>query len=82
MLNIFNFTGSQNNNNKTYQFWKQDYHPIELDTAVKLTQRLDYLHNNPVRSGLVWKAWHHKYSSAINYSTNERGLIEISHLVE
>ena len=80
MLNIFNFVGSQNNNNKVYQFWKQDYHPIELDTAEKLSQRLDYLHNNPVRSGLVWEAWHYKYSSAIDYNTNEKGLITIDHL--
>ena len=80
MLNIFNFVGSQNNNNKVYQFWKQDYHPIELDTAEKLSQRLDYLHNNPVRSGLVWEVWHYKYSSAIDYNTNEKGLITIDHL--
>ena len=77
MLNIFSFTGSQNNNKKTYQFWKQDYHPIELDTAQKLTERLDYLHDNPVRSGLFWETWHYKYSSAIDYYTNEKGLIKL-----
>ena len=31
-----------------------NYHPIELDTAEKLKQRLDYLYENPVRSGLDW----------------------------
>ena len=58
------------------QFWKQDYHPIELDTPKKTQQRLDYLHENPVRSGLVWEPWHYKYSSAIDNYTNEHGLIE------
>ena len=77
MLGIFNYTGQQNNNNKEFQFWKQDYHPIELDTAEKTKQRLDYLHENPVRSGLVWEPWHYKYSSAIDYYTNERGLLAI-----
>ena len=67
MLNIFSFTGKSNNNNKNYQFWKQDYHPVELNTKVKFTQRLLYLHENPVRSGLVWEPWHYKYSSAIDY---------------
>ena len=57
--------------------WKQDYHPIELDTPKKTQQRWDYLHENPVRSVLVWEPWHYKYSSAINYDANEHGLIEI-----
>ena len=77
MLNIFSFTGKSNNNNKNYQFWKQDYHPVELNTKVKFTQRLLYLHENPVRSGLVWEPWHYKYSSAIDYYTNEKGLLKI-----
>ena len=77
MLNIFSYAGKNNANNKTYQFWKQDYHPIELDTLEKLKQRLDYLHENPVRSGLVWEPWHYKYSSAIDYYTNEHGLLKI-----
>jgi REP element-mobilizing transposase RayT len=80
MLNLFSFAGASNSNNKDYQFWKQDYHPIELNTAEKLKERLDYLHENPVRSGLVWEPWHYKYSSAIDYYTNERGLLAIEHL--
>jgi REP element-mobilizing transposase RayT len=80
MMNIFSYVGKNNNNNKEYQFWKQDYHPIELSTAEMMKQRLDYLHENPVRSGLVWEAWHHKYSSAIDYYTNEHGLIKVDHL--
>jgi putative transposase len=77
MLNIFSYTGKNNNNNKEFQFWKQDYHPIELNSAEKIKQRLDYLHENPVRSGLVWEPWHYKYSSAIDYYTNEHGLLKV-----
>jgi REP element-mobilizing transposase RayT len=80
MLNLFKFVGSGNKNNKEYQFWKQDYHPIELSDAKKCEQRLNYLHENPVRSGLVWEPWHFKYSSAIDYYTNEHGLLEIERL--
>lgn len=80
MLNIFRFTGSNNKNNKEYQFWKQDYHPIELDTHEKLQQRLDYLHDNPVRAGLVREPWEYKYSSAMDYYTNEKGLLKIEFL--
>jgi putative transposase len=80
MLNLFSYAGKNNNNNKDFQFWKQDYHPIELNTAEKTKDRLDYLHENPVRSGLVWEPWHYKYSSAIDYYTNEHGLLKIEHL--
>lgn len=80
MLSLFSFAGKSNSNNTEYQFWKQDYHPIELNTADKLKERLDYLHQNPVKSGLVWEPWHYKYSSAIDYYTNEHGLLKIEHL--
>jgi len=80
ILNIFSFAGKSNNNNKDFQFWKQDYHPVELNTTEKSKQRLAYLHENPVRSGLVWEPWHYKYSSAIDYYTNEHGLLKIEHL--
>ena len=45
-----------------------------------LEQRLLYLHENPVRSGLVWEAWHYKYSSSIDYCTKEKGLLKIERL--
>lgn len=80
MLNLFRFTGANNKKNKEFQFWKQDYHPVELTTNEMMNQRLSYLHENPVRSGLVWEAWHYKYSSAIDYNTNEKGLLPITRL--
>lgn len=81
MLNIFSYTGKNNNNNKDFQFWKQDYHPIELNTNEKMKQRLDYLHENPVSNGLVWEPTHYKYSSAIDYYTNQKGLLPVQHLI-
>jgi len=80
MLNIFLFVGKGNKSNTNYQFWKQDYHPVELNTNERLSQRLIYLHENPVRAGLVWEPWHYKYSSAIDYYTIENGLLKIERL--
>ncbi len=80
MLSMFKYIGSQNKNNTEYQFWKQDYHPIELNTNEKLRERLNYLHQNPVVSGLVWEEWHYKYSSAIDYMTREKGILDIKYL--
>ena len=39
--------------------------------------KLDYIHKNPVRAGMVKKASHYCYSSASNYVHNE-GIIEIT----
>jgi putative transposase len=80
MLNLFSYAGRSNTNNKDYQFWKQDYHPVELSTNEMLGQRIHYLHQNPVASGLVWEPWHYKYSSAIDYYNEGRGLIKIEQL--
>ena len=81
MMNMFAFVGKNNGNNNNLQFWQQDYHPIELNTAEKLTQRLNYLHENPVRAGIVWEAPEYKYSSAIDYYTNKTGLLPLDLLV-
>ena len=80
MANMFAYAGRNNSSNKEFQFWKQYYHPVELSTDFRLHQRLNYLHNNPVKSGLVWEPWHYKYSSATDYYTGQKGLIELQML--
>jgi hypothetical protein len=39
--------------------------------------KLDYIHMNPVRAGIVNKASEYIYSSASNY-VNDQGLLEIT----
>jgi putative transposase len=77
LLWMFKRAGALNKNNETYQFWQQDNHPIELSTNEMIHQRLDYLHNNPVKAGYVWEPQHYKYSSAIDYYTDEKGLLPL-----
>ena len=55
MLKIFLEQGSENIRNKTYQFWRQDNQPQELYSPKFLFQKLNYIHNNPVVSGIVEK---------------------------
>ena len=75
-LRILN-AGKENSRNEKYQFWQQDNYPIELTDPAMMNQRLDYLHTNPVRSGLVWEPWHSRYSSACDHMNNQKGLVEI-----
>jgi putative transposase len=81
LIYMFNRAGKRNSNNANFQFWQQDNHPIELSTPGMLTQKLDYLHENPVRAGIVYEPQHYVYSSGIDYYTNFKGRIEIEHLL-
>lgn len=74
---MFRYIGEGNPNNDTYQFWQGGYHHIALNTEEKLRQRLEYLDENPVRAGIVWEPAHYKYSSAIDYYENKKGLLDV-----
>lgn len=77
MLWLFSEAGKKNSNNKNYQFWQQDNHPIELSTNNLMDQKLEYIHNNPVEAGIVDRPESYLYSSARDY-TGQKGLIDIS----
>jgi REP element-mobilizing transposase RayT len=77
MLSIFRNSGAYNSNNKEYQFWQQDNHPIELWSNEVIRQKLDYIHLNPVRAGFVSEPWHWNYSSAIDYNGG-KGILEVN----
>ncbi|MCC6753351.1 MAG: transposase [Saprospiraceae bacterium] len=76
MLAILSDAGQNNSNNKEYQFWQQDNHPIEIYSPKVIAQKLAYIHNNPVKSGIVSEAEHYLYSSASNYC-GQKGLLEV-----
>ncbi len=76
MLAIFESHGIKNPNNTTFQFWQQDNHPVELDNNSMIDQRVDYIHNNPVKAGIVNKPEDYVYSSARDYC-DEIGLVKI-----
>ncbi len=61
----------------TYQVWEEGNHPQLIESAAVLRQKLDYIHQNPVKRGYVDLAEHWRYSSARNYAGGE-GLIEVS----
>ena len=80
MLNMFEYAGQYNSSNEVYQFWQQGYNPVELDTKEKTIQKLNYLHENPVRAGIVWLPENYKYSSAIDYYCDKPGILPIDKL--
>lgn len=77
---MFKRAGLKNANNKLYQFWQQDNHPIELTSVQMMQQKLDYIHENPVRAGIVYEPQNYKYSSALTYFEDKESLLPIERM--
>jgi len=59
-----------------YQFWVEGSHPQQIESDAMMWQRIEYIHNNPLRRGYVDDPVAWRYSSARNYA-GQAGLIEV-----
>lgn len=76
MLERFILATESHSRNKNYQFWQYGSHPEEIYSNKFMWSKMDYIHLNPVRAGIVEKASHYTYSSASNY-VSDTGLLKI-----
>jgi putative transposase len=53
----------------TETFWQAKYYPFNVLTARKAREKLDYMHLNPVRAGLVARPCDWPWSSAAYYES-------------
>lgn len=67
----FNYAGQRTSRNTNFKIWQDGYHPIELNTFDLVDQKVNYIHQNPVRSGIVLEEHFYKFSSARDYSENK-----------
>ncbi|MBS3963820.1 MAG: transposase [Methylomonas sp.] len=76
LLNRMNFAKRAHKTDREHQFWQEGAHPQLMGDEQTMRQKLDYIHNNPVKRGYVDNPAHWRYSSARNYE-GQPGLIEI-----
>ncbi len=76
MLNLFLYAGKNNKKIKYFKVWQDGNDVQEIDTTAFLDEKMNYIHNNPVRAELVENPEEYLYSSARDYS-GEKGLVEI-----
>ncbi len=69
--------GRKNANNNDFQFWQQHNQPEVLDNNKIMDQKLEYIHNNPVKAGFVDRPEAWLYSSAADYMGERKGLIDL-----
>lgn len=60
---------------QNFKVWQNGYHAEEIYTQSFLDQKLNYIHQNPVRNAIVEQAEDYLYSSARNYA-------ELDHLLD
>ena len=61
---------------RDYQFWQMGVHPKRIQDRDMLIQKVEYIHQNPVKRGYVDLPEHWRYSSARNYAGSD-GLLDV-----
>jgi len=60
----------------TYQVWQEGIQPKLIKDDKMMIDRINYIHNNPVKRGYIEEAKYWRYSSARDYE-DIKGLIEV-----
>ena len=76
MISYFEDTGKPLKRIKKYKFWQDGNQAKEITNNKMFYQKLEYIHNNPVRKFIVSKPEDYIYSSARNYAELD-SLLEI-----
>ncbi len=76
ILDQLMFYKKANHKDKTYQVWEEGYQPKLIQDDKTMVQKINYIHQNPLKRGYVDEAWHWRYSSARDYE-GMSGLVEI-----
>jgi putative transposase len=76
ILEVLQYYKLRHKKDQAFQFWQEGSHPEQIQNEDMMWQKLDYIHNNPLRRGYVGDATHWRYSSARNYAGMD-GLIDV-----
>ena len=76
MLERFKLSTESHTRNKNWQFWQLGSHAEEIFSEKFMWSKIDYIHFNPVRAGIVSKPQDFIYSSASNY-VDGKGILEV-----
>ena len=63
---------------ENHKTWKDDNHAIDLNDIDIMGKKVNYIHDNPVRAGLVEFPENYIYSSAKVLCRVEKGLVEVT----
>jgi len=76
LLEKFKTAASNLKRTQRYKVWKTGYHAKEIYSNAFALQKLNYIHQNPVKEGIVFKPEEYMFSSAADYA-GEKGRLGI-----
>ncbi len=76
MLQELQFYKLRHKVDQTHQLWQEGSHPQVIESDDVMWQKIEYIHNNPLRRGYVDDPTHWRYSSARSYA-GQPGLIDV-----
>ena len=76
MLDRFQFAAANDRKIEKFHFWQGGNHVEDIWSVDFFKQKLNYIHQNPVRQELVAQPHEYLYSSAIDYAGG-RGLLKV-----
>lgn len=76
ILDQLKFYKKSHKNHREFQLWQEGSCPKLIKDEKRLNERIEYIHQNPVKRGYVDEATHWGYSSARDYD-GKQGLINV-----
>ena len=77
MLPLFAMNAAKSKKHVDHKFWEAGNHAIEVYNENFIWDKINYIHNNPVRAGFVREPQEWVYSSASNYYGLE-GILDVA----
>jgi putative transposase len=75
LLKYFSIAARRVGKGNTFKIWQSGSHPEAISTREFFYQKLNYMHDNPVRKGYVARPEHWLYSSARNYLLDDQSIL-------
>jgi len=76
ILDQLRFYKKAHKSDREFQLWQEGMQPKLIQNESIMRQKIEYIHNNPVKRGYVDDAAHWRYSSARNYEGKD-GVLEV-----
>lgn len=77
LLHKFQHAAHSTGRAEQYKLWQDSNHPIHLDDSYRYRQRVDYIHQNPVKQMIVSRPEDYLFSSACDYA-GIKGLVNVT----
>ncbi len=75
LLHKFEYHAKATGRAKDFKLWRDDNHAVQVEGSM-LQQKIEYIHNNPVRAMIVSTAEEYLFSSASVYAGSKKVMVQ------